>query len=150
MPKFSEASRAHLASCHPKLRALYDEVIQHWDCTIIDGVRTVEEQRKNVAKGVSKTMESKHLPDQQGLGHAVDAMPYPVGTAEWAKIQRGLNAIKRVDPSMEVARCYAFAGFVAGIAAARGIKIRQGWDWNSNRQAGDHSFIDLPHTELVD
>lgn len=140
MPNFGAASRSHLAEVHPDLQRLFNFVIKHWDCSIIDGRRTIEEQRKNVAKGVSKTMRSKHLE-----GRAVDAMPYPF---DWGKIERGLQALKRADGGMEIAEVYMFQGFVAGVAAALGINIRQGADWNSNRQFEDQTFHDLPHTEL--
>jgi len=40
---------------------------------IVDTVRTVEEQRANVAKGVSWTMHSKHL-----TGDAIDICPYEI------------------------------------------------------------------------
>ena len=140
MPRFGAASRANLAEVHPDLQRLFNAVIQHWDCTILDGRRTIEEQRKNVAKGVSKTMASKHLE-----GRAIDAMPYPV---DWAAIEKGVNAVKRMDSGMQVLEAYMFQGFVAGMAAAMGITVRQGVDWDSDREFSDHSFLDLPHTEL--
>jgi peptidoglycan L-alanyl-D-glutamate endopeptidase CwlK len=146
MPRFGAASRAHLQGVHPDLVRLFEAVVAHYDCTITDGVRTVEEQRKNVAKGVSKTMASKHLPQSDGLGHALDVMPYP--HPPWPAIQRGLDAMRRADPEMGVARCYHFIGFVMGMAAAKGIPIRQGADWDSDELFHDHSFIDLPHFEL--
>ncbi len=77
MPSFGAESASHLTELHPNLKKVLNEVIKHWDCQIIDGKRTLAEQVKNVAKGVSKTMESKHLPGADGLGHAVDVMPYP-------------------------------------------------------------------------
>lgn len=141
MARFGAVSRAHLAEVHPRLQELFNFVIKHWDCSITDGLRTVEEQRKNVRKGVSKTMNSKHL-----TGRAIDALPYPFN---WTKITRGLNALKAADGRMEIAELYMFQGFVAGVAAAKGIPIRQGADWNSNRQFEDQTFHDLPHTELV-
>jgi peptidoglycan LD-endopeptidase CwlK len=141
MPRFGAVSRANLAEVHPELQRLFNEVIKHWDCTILDGARTLEEQRKNVAKGVSQTMNSKHIG-----GRAVDAMPYPV---DWNAIQRGLDAIKRADGGMQVAEAYMFQGFVAGMAAALGIKVRQGVDWDSDRDFANQTFHDLPHTELA-
>lgn len=141
MPRFGAESRAHLAEAKPPLQEIYNEAIKHWDCKILDVRRTLEEQRKNVAKGVSKTMASKHLD-----GSAVDAMPYPV---DWDAIERGINAVKRIDGGMQVLEAYMFQGFIAGIAAAKGIKIRQGVDWDTDREFSDHTFLDLPHTELV-
>lgn len=145
MPKFGATSRKNLAEVHPDLQRLFNEVIKHWDCTIIDGARTIEEQKKNILKGVSKTMNSKHLPGSDGKARAVDAMPYPF---DWNAIEKGLQALKRADGGMQIAEVYMFQGFVAGMAAAMGIDVRQGADWNTNRQFDDQTFHDLPHTEL--
>lgn len=146
MPRFSVASLEHLAGCHPNLQRLFEAVVEHYDCTIIDGARSIEEQKKNVAKGVSKTMDSKHLPQVDGKSHAVDVVPYP--QPDWVLVERGLTAVKRADPTLQLCRFYHFIGFVAGMAAAKNIPLRQGADWDSDRDFGDHSFIDLPHHEL--
>jgi hypothetical protein len=46
---------------------------------IIDVLRTVEEQKVNLAKGVSATMNSRHLPQPpSGLSHAIDLCPYSI------------------------------------------------------------------------
>lgn len=55
------------------------------DFMIIDGMRTIEEQRINVRKGFSKTMKSKHLE-----GRAIDFAPTLKGVAgspDWADIK---------------------------------------------------------------
>lgn len=41
------------------------------DFTVVEGVRTLAQQREYFLKGKSKTMRSRHL-----TGHAVDLMPY--------------------------------------------------------------------------
>ena len=149
---FGPTSRKNLEGVDPRLVQIMEQVATGWNCTVTDGVRTIEEQQKNILKGVSKTMDSKHLPrneagalDPGGLAKAVDAIPYPT---DWALVQRGLDALKAADPTMQLAKMYAFAGFVRGVAHAHGVSIRQGWDWDSDGEAGDHSFIDLPHSEL--
>ncbi|MDD3506311.1 MAG: M15 family metallopeptidase [Sulfurimonas sp.] len=45
---------------------------------VFDGLRTEAEQRKNVARGVSKTNNSFHL-----YGLAVDLVPYVNGKPTW-------------------------------------------------------------------
>lgn len=145
MPKFGATSRSNLAECHPDLQKLFNKVIEGWDCSIIDGKRTIEEQRKNVAKGVSQTMDSKHLPQGDGTSHAADVMPYPF---DWDKIEKGLQAIKKADGGMEIAEVYAFQGFVKGVAFMMGIDLRQGYDWDGDEQFEDQTFNDLPHNEL--
>lgn len=145
MPKYSQRSLINLSECHPDLQKLFEEVIKHFDCSIIDGKRSKEEQQKNVEKGVSKTFDSKHLEQEDGKSHAVDVMPYPF---DWNKIQKGLDAAKLADKELQVCRSYYFAGFVKGIATMMGISIRQGVDWDGDTLVGDHSFIDLPHNEI--
>lgn len=146
MPFFGTLSRKNLAELDPRLQRLFNFVIQHWDCQVIDGARTIEEQRKNVAKGVSQTMDSRHLPDPiTGKAMAGDVMPFPY---DWDKIQKGLDAIKRADGGMQIAEVYAFCGYVQGVADALGIPLRSGYDWNTNRQFEDTTFIDLPHHEI--
>ena len=145
MPSFGAASRANQQGVEPRLVKVSNSVVAAWDCSITDGVRTLEEQRKNVAKGVSKTMDSKHLIQLDGYGHAIDIVPYPIN---WDAIEKGYQAIKHATGGMEIAEMYAFAGFVDGVAHAMGIELRSGYDWNSNRQFEDQSFLDLPHHEL--
>lgn len=147
MPKFGTASEGHLQQVHPDLVKLAREVIKHFDFSIIDGVRTVEEQKKNIAKGVSKTMNSLHLPQGDNLGHALDMMPFPV---EWGKVDKGLNAVAHADPSLQVLRAYYFQGVVKGIALMMDINIRQGVDWNGDTNFNDQTFHDIPHVELKD
>lgn len=145
MANFGAASRQNLEGVDQRLINIANKAVLGWDCSVTDGIRTVEEQRKNVARGVSKTMDSKHLPQSDGKGHAIDIVPYPVN---WAAIEKGYQAIKHATGGMEVAEMYAFAGFVDGVAWAMGINLRSGYDWNTNRQFEDQSFLDLPHHEL--
>ena len=126
MANFSPASSKELSTVDIRLQHLFNEVVKHWDCQVLDGIRTEAEQIKNVQKGVSQTMKSKHLD-----GLAVDVAPYPV---DWKDTQR----------------FYAFGGFVLGVASQMGIKIRWGGDWNGNRDLKDQTFFDLPHFELVE
>jgi peptidoglycan LD-endopeptidase CwlK len=153
MPSYGAASKAHLEDhVHSDLVRLHNAVIKHRDCRIIDGVRTRTEQIKNIEKGVSKTMNSKHLPQEDGLSHATDSIPWPIENGDmalfWTRVEKGLNALKKADPTMQAARFYHYQGFVAGMAAAMGIELRQGCDWDGDGEVGDHSFIDLPHNEL--
>lgn len=151
MPAFGSVSQKNLAECHDDIQRLFNAIVKHWDCAVVDGARTLMEQQKNVAKGVSQTMESKHLPQEDGKAHAADVVPYPL--PNWNVIERALTALRGtaahpgIDPTMELARFYAFIGYVQGTADAMGIPIRSGADWDTDRQFGDHSFIDLPHHE---
>lgn len=136
----------HYAGLEKDLQRILDIAIKGWDNKIIDGLRSIEEQRRNIATGVSQTMNSKHLPNENGKSEAVDVMPYPV---EWDKIEIGLAAVKRAEHGMAVCEAYMFAGYIQGIAAALNIPLRSGADWDSDRQFEDSTFIDLPHHELI-
>lgn len=99
------------------------ELTEH-DFSVIEGVRTVETQRAYVAKGVSKTMNSRHI-----TGHAVDL--YPVGRpTPWDK-------------------CPVVAAAMLAAAKELGVAIRWGGDWNMNGRSDDEKFYDGPHFELL-
>lgn len=127
---YSVASREKLNTVHPDLRAIFELANKHWAHTIVYGARTPAEQKILVETGFSKTLNSKHLIQPDGFAHAVDAVPDPI---DWKDRERILY----------------FAGFILGIAAARGIAIRHGGDWNQNRQVKDESFFDGAHFELI-
>lgn len=60
---FGERSRLNLSEVHPDLRIVAECAIRETpnDFTVIDGMRTEEEQRKNVSNGRSWTLRSRHL-----------------------------------------------------------------------------------------
>ena len=49
------------------------------DLTVFDGLRALAEQKEYVRTGVSWTMKSRHLPQEDGFGHAVDLYPFIEG-----------------------------------------------------------------------
>lgn len=130
MPAFGKSSLDKLATCDPRLQKVFNEVIKHFDCTVIEGHRGEEAQNKAFAEGKSKLKypQGKH---NKTPSLAADVLPYPI---DWN----------------DTNRMRYFAGFVVGIAATMGIKLRWGGDWNQNTELKDNSFNDLPHFELVD
>lgn len=142
---FGARSLANLKKVHPDLVRLHEAVLPIFDHSVTDGARSLDEQKKNVEKGVSKTLASKHLLQPDGFAHATDSTPYPL---DWRAVQKGLDALRVADPTMAIARFYYFQGIMRGVAHQLGIPIRQGIDWNADTNVGDQSFIDLPHNEL--
>lgn len=137
---FTKAGQAELKTVHPKLQELANDVSNYFNCSILDGARTIEQQRKNVASGLSQTMQSKHLPASDGYSHALDIAIYPQ------------NWNDTTSPKMsqwEVDQVY-FMGFMMGMAAERGLHVRYGGDWNSDGKLIGQGFRDLDHVELVD
>jgi hypothetical protein len=130
MPTFSAESREKLESCDPRLQSVFNEVIKHFDCTIICGHRGQAEQHRAYMIGNSKldwpNGEHNKLPSR-----AVDVMPYPI---DWKDINR---------------LCY-FAGYVMAIAKTMGVKLRWGKDWDGDTDLNDQKFNDGPHFEVVD
>jgi len=140
MPQFSQHSIDALAGVDPRLVSVIQKAIEFVDFSVLGGLRTVEQQQKNVAAGLSKTMNSRHLPDANGVGHAVDAAPYP---QHW-------DDSPKVDPPLtrfEVDMIH-FAGIVRGIAFMMGVPIRYGGDWNGDEKDVATGFRDLDHFEI--
>lgn len=139
MPEFSAASKQKLERVHPELRRLFDTAVKFYDCQILQGERTVEQQRANVESGVSETMDSKHLiANGREYVEAVDVAPYPV---IWPnKNHPGYNK--------ELSRFYHFGGFIEGLAKGMKIPLRWGGDWDSDHDFADQTFDDLVHFEL--
>lgn len=128
MPRFSQRSHDQLESCDERLRRIFEEVIRHWDCTVIQGHRSLGEQAELYRQGrttLKSGSKHNHFPSL-----AVDAMAYPIDWDDWR-------------------RNYYFAGFVLGVASQMGIGLRHGGDWDRDRDVRDHTFLDMPHFELV-
>ena len=143
MAQFSKTSKERLATAHEDLQTVFNEVINHFDCTVIFGYRSPEEQNKLYQQGRTKPgsivtykdgyeKKSKH---NYSPSLAVDVVPYPI---EW----------KNKD------RMRYFAGFVLGIAQMlkKEGKIKHdivwGADWDDDTFLKDHSFVDLPHFQI--
>ena len=129
MPAFSKKSQTRLNSCHPDLRRVFEFVVQHFDCSILEGARLEDRQNFLFSEGKSK-LEYPDSSHNTMPSNGVDAVPYPV---DWDDRER----------------FSLFAGYVIGIALMMGIKIRWGGDWDSDYQLSDNRFDDLPHFELV-
>ena len=136
MSKFSSKSLKLLDTCDTQLQFIFKEVIKHYDCTVLYGYRSKEEQDELFRLGRSKLEggKSKH---NKNPSLAVDVSPYPIpdnwGDKNWK----------------ERAKFYHFAGYVKAIADKMNIKIRWGGDWSSNNDFDDQSWDDLVHFEIL-
>jgi peptidoglycan LD-endopeptidase CwlK len=129
MTQFGKKSKERLSSCHPDLQKLFNEVIKHYDCAIIEGYRSNENQLKAFNAGKSRTRSGgKH---NQSPSLAADVAPWPI---DWK----------------DKNRFYHFSGRVQGIAQMLNIKIRWGGDWDCDNNLKDQTLYDLPHFELID
>lgn len=124
---FSKRSLRNLEGVHPQLVAVIRRALElsPVDFTVIEGVRTLETQRKYFKNGASRTMKSRHLLQPDGYGHAADIYPYYDGSvqvnAPFAKFEEISNAMKEAAQEL-------------------GVNITWGGDWKS--------FVDSPHYQI--
>ena len=130
MPRYSKRSKERLASCDERLQNVFNEVIKHVDCSVLEGHRSKERQNKLYDEGRTKV---KYPNGRHNISpsKAVDVTPYPV---DWEDRERQT----------------LFAGFVIGIARGMGIRLRWGGDWDMDFQVMDNRFDDFPHFEVRD
>ena len=135
--KLTAASLKRFTGVHPHLvsvirRAAEISTIQF---QVTCGVRTLSAQRKLVAIGASRTLKSRHIPTQNGLGHAVDLVVMIAGKPSYASL----------------APYAKLADIVKQAAHEIGIKVEWGGDWVGFRD-GPHfqlPWAEYPGTEKV-
>ena len=147
--KLSQRSRDRLEGVDVGLIAVVDYAITvtKVDFGVICGLRTIEEQRKLVNAGASKTMKSKHIG-----GNAVDLMAYIGSRGSWE-----LNLYDDLADAMKEGAKAAGVGVRWG--AAWHIPDIRDWDGTMEeamnayidlrRSQGKRPFIDGPHFELM-
>lgn len=86
--KLTASSLAKLKGVHPALVKVVNRCAADWKDTeltwiITCGPRTVAEQKVLVAKGASKTMNSRHIPGKDGYSKAVDVAMVLNGKLKW-------------------------------------------------------------------
>ena len=146
--KLSKRSLSRLDGVKPELVEVVTTAIQLTtvDFGVVQGLRTIEQQRELVARGASQTMKSKHL-----TGDAVDLMAYVAGRGSWE-----LNLYDNIADAMKLAAIECDVKLRWG-AAWQIADIRE-WDGTMQdamdqyidlrRSQGRRPFIDGPHFEL--
>ena len=128
MPRFGRKSRERLSTCDERLQKVFNEVIKHVDCSVLEGHRSEERQNKLYEEGKTKVRYPKGR-HNSNPSNAADVTPYPV---DWSDRERQT----------------LFAGFVLGIAKSMDIDLRWGGDWDQDFQVQDNKFDDFPHFEI--
>lgn len=128
MPRFGKRSKERLSTCHKDLQMVFNEVIRHVDCSVLEGHRGEDRQNSLYEEGKTKVRypNGRH---NASPSNAVDITPYPV---DWEDRERQT----------------LFAGFVLGVANQMGINLRWGGDWDQDFEVQDNKFDDFPHFEL--
>lgn len=140
MPSFSQKSMDQLTTCDYRLQRLFLDVVREFDCTVIQGHRSIQEQEHLFQTGKSKVRRGKH---NESPSLAVDVAPWVAG--------RGIPWPHPQTPTYvkDLALFYYFAGYVMSRAAEQGILIRFGGDWDRDNNLIDQTFDDLVHFELL-
>ncbi|MEW5421381.1 peptidoglycan-binding protein [Amorphus sp. 3PC139-8] len=132
--------RAALNGVHPDLVGVVERAAELTPVPfrVFEGVRSIERQRENVRRGVSKTMNSRHIPGANGVGHAVDlVLAFDVngdgavdGADYWANpaAPSGADAWRRLETAVKTA------------ARELEVPVEWGGDWRT--------FKDYPHWQL--
>ena len=133
--KLSQRSLSKLEGVHPELIEAVKRAIELTtvDFGCIAGTRTIAEQEGNVAAGLSQTMKSKHLTQEDGYAHAVDLMAYVNNKGVWE-----LNVYDEIADAMKDIRTYPGTSEAAMLAY---VDLR--------RSQGRRPFIDAPHFEKI-
>lgn len=99
----SQKSLKKLQGVHPDLVKVVVRAIElsTQDFSVLEGVRTLERQKQLVAKGASRTLNSRHIPGSDGLAKAVDLVPYPVSW-DWDKFHPIAKAMKQAAKELKV------------------------------------------------
>lgn len=147
--RFSRRSENNLATIKPALSAVVRRALELTtvDFVVIEGLRTLQKQKEYVKKGVSQTMNSKHL-----TGDAVDLMAYIGNRGSWEMplYFEIAEAMRRASEELAVDIRWGGAWTVPSIRF---------WDDSMERAYNEYiaarrkqkrtPFIDGPHFELA-
>jgi len=126
MYNLSLRSRQRLSGVNPLLVEVVKRAIEitKQDFFVGEGVRSVERQKKLVASGASRTMNSRHI-----TGHAVDLHPYPYD---------GDHDVDGVPNSDDYDAYKPIVDAMRQAADELGVALVHGYDWG----------WDAPHHEM--
>lgn len=121
MSELTELSRKRLEGVHPDLKKVVEDAAANapFEILVVEGLRTVARQKKMVAEGKSRTMNSRHL-----TGHAIDLCAIVDGKMKWTKPHN-----------------HAIADLMKAEATSKGVDLEWGGEiWPT--------FKDTPHYQL--
>ena len=147
--KFSTRSQEKLIGVDSELKEIVSLAITYTkiDFGVIEGIRTVAQQKALVESGASQTMDSKHLE-----GRAVDLMAYVDGRGCWElNVYDDIaDAMKRAAIESNVAVRWGAAWTVTDIREWNGTMEEAMNSYiDTRRGQGRRPFIDAPHFELM-
>lgn len=143
MYKLGRQSTERLKGVHPALSKIVHDVmsLQVMDFSVAEGLRSIDRQKELYASGKTRTMNSKHIVQADGFGHAVDLYPYPIQLF-------ACDNPSHKNHTREIVRFGVLAGLMLSCAKRDNIRIVWGADWNADGNTIDHSFFDAPHFQI--
>lgn len=122
-------SKKRLEGVDPDIVKVVERAIEltDTDFVVLEGVRNKKRQAQLLAKGSTKTMNSRHL-----TGDAVDIAPLVDGKIPWN----------------DIFAFVALSRFVFQAADELGIVLQWGGDWDLDGEWRDESFFDGPHYQI--
>jgi|TARA_B110000438_G_scaffold267708_1_gene282758 peptidoglycan L-alanyl-D-glutamate endopeptidase CwlK len=147
--KLSSRSESRLEGVDPKLIEVVKKAIKltRVDFGVIEGMRTLETQKKYVEAGKSQTLKSKHLE-----GRAVDLVAYVGSSISWELnlYDDVADSIKKAALEYDVAVKWGAAWSVGDIREFDGSMAEAMNEYiDLRRSQGRRPFIDAPHFELM-
>lgn len=150
--KLSLSDEKKLKAAHPDLVKVVRRAAEITACPFVIGEtgRSIEQQKKNVAKGVSQTLRSRHIIGKSGVACAVDLLAAPDGkTVTWAwppyyKVAEAMKkAAKLENITLEWGGCWdRTLNDLGGLEKeTAGYVLRQ-------KKRGKKAFLDGPHFQL--
>lgn len=120
---FGKRSKAAMKGIQPDLKWVLIKALEitSIDFTVLEGLRSLAQQRINIEKGVSWTMDSRHL-----TGDAVDLAPWNDGGIDWEDMiqWRAMgHAVMRASQILDVPLIW-------------GALLKHGGDWTRQNDAG--------------
>lgn len=145
--KLSSRSLSRLEGVDPGLVSVVKRAIELTpiDFGVTEGLRTLEKQKEYVAKGVSKTLKSKHI-----TGEAVDLVAYLGSRISWelTLYDNIADAMKEAAIELDVPIRWGAAWHIPDIRQYDG-NMQEATDEyvQLRRSQGRRPFIDAPHFE---
>lgn len=146
--KLSIRSLKNLEGVDPRLAGVVKRAIEitKVDFGVTEGLRTLATQKKYVAAGKSKTLDSKHL-----TGDAVDLVAYVGSKISWEEdlYDDLADAMKQAAKEKGVGLRWGAAWHIPDITKFNGTMEEATIQYiDLRRSQGKRPFIDSPHFEL--
>lgn len=144
MATLTPSARDRLKGVHPDLVRVVVRCFEEcpFQLIVAEGVRTKERQAFLYASGRTRpgpiltgTLNSRHIPGEDGFGKAVDLLP--------------VDPVTRSVPQRDRTLYVSMAQYMMAAAKAERVAIRWGADWDRDGVSYERGEYDGPHFELL-